>query len=358
MSTSLSIREIENPGFFRRIFGCRLPRNAYVEIENLLASREWADITADNIRKLMAKHGAKRLDAAYAKKLFAKAVQTCVADDTLSEAEITGLDRLQDLLGIRDKDVRDIQQSVLHPRFQRALLDVFRDGTVTEAEDHAIIALRKALRIDERAAREMWDRDARAVLDGRLQQAVSDERLDTKELNELDALAKNFRIAIDPNSATQEQLARFRWFWLMENGKFPEVAVPIAVQKNEVCHFSCSAMLHEVRTETVRTNYHGPSARVRIMKGVYYRIGSVKAQRITRDVLRQIDTGALYVTSKRIIFDGTKKNSVIRLTNVLGITPYSDAVEVEKASGRNPIFAVDDPEWLSVLLSSLLAQSD
>jgi hypothetical protein len=174
----------------------------------------------------------------------------------------------------------------------------------------------------------------------------------------LDALAKNFQISVDANSANHELLARFRWFWLMENGTFPEVAAPIALQKKEVCHFSSSTTLYEMRTETVRVNYGGPSARIRIMKGVYYRVGSTQAQRVTRDVLREIDSGTLYVTNKRIIFDGGRKNSTIRLSNVFAITPYSDAIEIEKVSGRNPVFMVPDPEWLGILFSSLLARSE
>lgn len=90
------------------------------------------------------------------------------------------------------------------------------------------------------------------------------------------------------------------------------------------------------------------------MKGVYYRVGSTRTARVTREVLRHIDTGTLYVTNKRLIFDGTRKNSVIRLPNILSVIPYSDGVEVEKTSGRNPIFTMNDAEWLAVLLSSRL----
>jgi hypothetical protein len=201
----------------------------------------------------------------------------------------------------------------------------------------------------------MWDQDARPLFEQKVEQAVNDKRLDPHELEELEALAKNFRITIDRASATQAQLDRYRWFWLMENGTFPEVSAPIALQKKELCHFSCSTTLHEMRTETVRTTYQGPSAHIRIVKGVYYRFGSVQAQRITRDVLRPIDSGALYLTNKRLIFDGEKKKSAIRFSNIFSITPYSDAIEVEKTSGRNPVFTLPDPEWTGVLLSSLLA---
>lgn len=357
MERPLAVRDLSDPGLLRRWTGRPLPENACVEIENLLALKAWIDIEPDEIVALLKKHGSTSLKPEWAKKLFEKALQTCVMDDVITPEEVVGLDRLQDLLGLRDKDVREIQQRVTHPRFQMALADVFRDGTVTKEEARELTTLRKALRIDERAAREIWNEDARQILQQTLEQAVSDEQLDSAELAQLELLAKNFRVVIDHDSATQTQLARFRWFWLMENGTFPEVEAPIALHKNEVCHFSCTSTHHEMRSETMQVNYGSPSARIRIMKGVYYRFGSVQAQRITRNVLKQIDSGTLYVTSKRLIFDGMRKNTVIRLSNILTITPYSDALEVEKTSGRNAIFTLGDPEWLSVLLSSLLAQN-
>ncbi|MDQ6861274.1 MAG: hypothetical protein M3032_08975 [Verrucomicrobiota bacterium] len=194
----------------------------------------------------------------WAKKLFEKALQTCVMDDVITAEEAVGLNRLQDLLGLRDKDVREIQQ---HPRFQMALTDVFPDGIVTDDESHALANLRQALRIGERAARAIWNEDARQILQEKLEHAVSDERLASDELEQLDGLAKNFRVVIDHDRATQTHLARFRWFWLMENATFPEVETALPLRKNEVCHFSCSSTLHEMRSETMEVNYGAPRAR-------------------------------------------------------------------------------------------------
>jgi hypothetical protein len=358
MNGIFDVRPLGRPGFLRRLFGRSLPRNAYVEIGNLLATRNWNEIEPGDLAELLKKHGAKKFDRAQAERLLAKAVKSFVSDEVLADSEIVALQRLRDLFGISDKELREITKQIVHPIYRKALDAALNDQDLTEWEREWLESLRKGLRLDESEAREMWDRTAKPVFDQRLQRAVQDRRLDPDELASLDALAKNFHISVDVNSANHEQLARFRWFWLMENGTFPEVPAPIALQKKEICHFSASTTLYEMRTETVRVNYSGPSARIRIMKGVYYRVGSVQAQRVTRDVLREIDTGTLYVTNKRILFDGSRKNMGIRLANVFAILPYSDAVEIEKVSGRNPIFTVPDPEWLGILLSSLLAHAN
>jgi hypothetical protein len=95
---------------------------------------------------------------------------------------------------------------------------------------------------------------------------------------------------------------------------------------------------------------------VRICKGVRYRVGSVSAQRITRDELVEIDRGTMYVTNKRLIFDGARKNTTIRLLAILSFTPCSDGLVLEKATGK-PIqleFAGGDAEMFHSILSAAM----
>ncbi len=49
------------------------------------------------------------------------------------------------------------------------------------------------------------------------------------------------------------------------------------------------------------------------MKGVRWRVGSISTQKVTTDVMTQSSTGSLYITSKRVFFDGAKKNMSIPL---------------------------------------------
>src|SRR4051812_8536032 len=109
METPLAVRELQRAGFLQRCLRQPLVENAYIEIENLLASKRWTDIDPDEIFRLLRKHGATRFDRRRAKRLFEKALQTCVTDDVITDEEVVGLGRLQDLLGLRDEDVREVQ---------------------------------------------------------------------------------------------------------------------------------------------------------------------------------------------------------------------------------------------------------
>jgi hypothetical protein len=355
MIRAFTPKPLVQPPLFRRLLGKPDPENGYVEVENLLASRAWDSIHEGNIEDLLRRHGVIAADRNRLKQIYSTALRACIEDDELTPEEVGQLDRLRKLLSISDSEVQEVEEAVVHPRYEQAVARVLRDEKISEEEREKLSALRAALRIEERSAVAMLNRHAEPILTQNWKTALSDQRLSPQEKAALDAMAQNFGITVDLDSASQAQLDRFRWFWLVENGTFPEIAAPINLQRGEVCHYYTATELNEMRTETVRTNYAGPSARIRIMKGVYYRIGSVRTERVTREVLRPVDSGTLYVTNKRLIFDGSRKNSTIRLSNILAITPYAGAVEVEKTTGRNPLFMVDDPEWLSILLSSRLA---
>ena len=70
------------------------------------------------------------------------------------------------------------------------------------------------------------------------------------------------------------------------------------------------------------------------MKGVYWRVGDVGVQRVTEDVLADLDTGTLYLTNKRVIFDGANKTTSIQLPKIINFMLYSDAVRSRRARAR------------------------
>ena len=67
----------------------------------------------------------------------------------------------------------------------------------------------------------------------------------------------------------------------------------------------------------------------------------MSVQRITEDVLAHIDTGTMYLTNKRLILMGSRKNSTIRLNRILDFTPYRNGVDIQKDSGKSPFLKFD-----------------
>jgi hypothetical protein len=120
----------------------------------------------------------------------------------------------------------------------------------------------------------------------------------------------------------------------------PEVNVDISLQKSEICYFNCEASWYENRVVSTRINYGGTTARIKIMKGVYYSMGSVGVRSVKSEELKLIDSGQLYLTNKRIIFVGSNKSSNIKLDKILSVNPYADAVEIIKDTGKPPTLSM------------------
>src|SRR5262249_1311432 len=93
----------------------------------------------------------------------------------------------------------------------------------------------------------------------------------------------------------------------------------------------------------------------RICKGVRYRSGSVRMQRVTRDEQHQISSGRLYLTNKRVIYISDRGTKTIRLANVLAIKPFEDGVELQPSTGKALLFLTPgDPEERAILFSRLI----
>jgi hypothetical protein len=193
-------------------------------------------------------------------------------------------------------------------------------------------------------------------MQGRWSDVTRDRRVSDDEVKSLEDRAQNLGATLKLDNSANMQMDRFRLFWRMENGIYPEVEASINLQRGERCHFSSDAKWYEKRTVTKAVRYGGPAISVKIVKGLYYRAGSYQVQRVTQEETRQVSSGTLYITDKRIVFHGQPKNGSIRFNNIISFVPYADGIEIEKTSGRNPIFTFGDGEFASVLLGALLAR--
>jgi hypothetical protein len=188
--------------------------------------------------------------------------------------------------------------------------------------------------------------------------AASDRQLSPKEETDLKELAANLGITPRYDYPTEQLLDKFRLLWRIQNDTIPTVDSSIMLQRGEVCHYSAQADWHELRTRTVRSGYSGTLTSIRIAKGLSYRIGNYTPNCVTEDVLMMIDSGTVYVTNKRVIFDGGKKNTAIRHSAIIGITPYANGVGIEKATGKSPVLVLHgDAEIAATILCEAIARS-
>ena len=165
--------------------------------------------------------------------------------------------------------------------------------------------------------------------------------------------AKRLNVNLQIDIKTGNTLSKLRQYWTIENEELPIVNASISLQKAEVCHYQNSCRWLEHRKVTKGVSYSGVSGSFKIAKGVRYRVGHIKPQRITVDALTEIDKGTVFLTNKRIIFMGANKNSNIKYSSVLSIVPYSDGVGIEKDSGKSTILICSDADIMARILARL-----
>ncbi len=334
------LKKNKKPSLIGRILKKTPKENALIEINNLFAKNEkdLTKVTLEQIEKITEKYNLKlnkkfkflRLE------LFKKYINHCLKDQKIDEDEIKTFLHLKKLLHLTDTEIKKILSFETKKIYNSEVKKAVEDGILTTEEKNNLEKLKKNLLINDNLAQEILKQNSERILSDFINDAISDERLSDDEYEKMNVIARSLGIEPKIGKNTKAKLDKYRLYWLIENGKLPKLNSPINLQKNEVLHFSTNVKWLENRKITKRINYGGPTARIKIAKGVYYRMGSISAKTISEDVLQEIDRGTIYLTNKRLIFMGNRGNKTIRINKVLGLKPYKNGVDIQKDTGKSP----------------------
>ena len=120
-----------------------------------------------------------------------------------------------------------------------------------------------------------------------------------------------------------------------------------------------SADYFEQRTQR---RYEGRSSGVsiRIVRGVYYRVGAFQGHPVDTRYLAHIDSGWLGVTDKNVYFAGQSKTLRIPHSKIIGLTTFSDGVGIDRdaLSAKRQLFRTGDGWFTYNLLANIPTSSD
>lgn len=324
--------------FFQKIFGQHPDENALIELNNLFATKSIKEITVDEVSEIENKHNIN-LSAEFPLNLeefFATYLNYCERNKSSDNLQQENLKHLQSVLKLSDEITSHLYQKVGEGIYREAYDKAISDGHTTDERETALKKLETELKLTEEITNQIADVSRHNYMDNLLKKIVADGKISPDEWTELNEAAKNLKIDMKMDNKTNSQIERLKLNWQIQNGELPILETGISLQKSEVCHYTTHVDWLEHRTVTRRINYGGPRVRFKIVKGLYYSAGSVAVQRVTADQIQVIDSGTVYLTNKRVIFVGSRKNSNIRLDKILSVVPYSDGVELEKDTGKSP----------------------
>ena len=344
MNNLCKTEKLLQPSFFQRLFKIEPKENAFIEVNNLFASKPLREVKSYEIEAISVKYKVnlrKRFIGRF-KELYLRYLQQSISDKIITDQEVIYQNYLKKLLMLTDSEVEEIHDQLAGEIYKKSYDEVISDGKIEKSEEIFLDELQKNLRLPTITHENISTESKQKFMQLQFDKIVADGKISPDEWVGLTTMAKNLDDDLKFDEKTKTKIEKLKFYWLIENEELPIITVSINLQKNELCYFASRVDWLENRTVTKRINYGGPTARIKIIKGVYYRAGSMGVQRVTSEELQLIDSGQLYLTNKRLIFVGNKKNSSIQLSKVLSINPYSDGVGVEKDSGKSPIFRLSD----------------
>jgi hypothetical protein len=145
------------------------------------------------------------------------------------------------------------------------------------------------------------------------------------------------------------------------NGVIPrrmklDANLPINLQKDEEVVWVFPGC--EYLEDKTRRQYVGGSqgVSVRIMKGLYYRVGGFAGQPVDRTERVHIDTGMVVVTNQHIYFAGPSKALRLPYAKIVSFQPFSDGIGIIRdASNAKPQIFVTGDGWFTYNLVTNLA---
>jgi hypothetical protein len=241
--------------------------------------------------------------------------------------------------------------------YKENYVEAVSDGRLSDEERHFLENLQNDLFLPEELENKISDEVRSNYMNNFVGKILEDQQLSPDELAEMDAISKNLNFDVSLDKKSKTVLERFKLYWVLENGDIPTINTALNLQNGEVCYYKSEADWY-LQKKVARKEKTGKSdGNARIMKGIYYKIGSAGTNLVAKKELKLLSTGTLYLTNKRLIFVVKEKESVIMLDKMLSFTPYYDGVCIEDVTGENPTLIINNNiEMFCIIMSRLLRE--
>lgn len=160
-----------------------------------------------------------------------------------------------------------------------------------------------------------------------------------EDLEQIRVLEKKYGVHL----TLEGDFQMMRAIYLMESeGKLPPPlsSVEINLGRSEPIYYSVNCQWLQPRV--VNRGYSGTSISIPSgIKGVRFRFGGytpIKCEEIT-----VLSAGTLYITSKKILFHGDSRNVKIEYRKIIDAHIFTDALKIEKETGRPDYFSMSLP---------------
>jgi hypothetical protein len=253
----------------------------------------------------------------------------------------------------------DAAQSAANPRVQQIVLrlvsDLFKaieDLNINDKEKEVLVEIEAQFELDSDKIRDMRNNAFQSIYNLMLADGKLDSAERTQINNLLEALSIPRNTAITDTKADQKAVI----IGYLEEGKFPPIETPneISLDENELFRWAQAAAMVKFKKVVTRVNYSGLNYRIKITKGLSYRIGSIKPQAITQETLSQEDAGILWLTDQKIAYRGSRKHFEITFSKIEHIEYDEGVLKIFKTGKLNPYLILLHDYEIVIKMTSML----
>ena len=357
--------EEKEANFFDELMGRSSSRAGLTGLWDLLAAAEReGEVSPEALAALDAQVGyaVRKRCHAELRGWYRQAVEAYFSDRYFAPEEQAGLSALGRTLGLTADDALALHgeafASYFNIGFQTCLL---RDVPLEEKGREMALLSRavplppeKLAEIRKPALARYFDKRADAIA----RQDDGDEIMDPAEVEGVFAEAEQLGFALpEVLPVLTERLRAGRKVWSLYRSPLTEVPCDLDVG-SEGSFWSRQVEFAQNKRVTVRRGYGGFGTSIKIWGPIRYRSGSYDVARQTEDQVVKVDTGTVVFTSKRVIFSGGMKSFNFKLTKILDVTSYSNAIEIDRDSGGDVIFFFPEGQAeAAVILRRLVKQA-
>lgn len=331
--------------FWQKITGSQPPENALRELVNHLSAASavtGVSLRIPDIISAKYKFDLRERFRSQLEQLFVSFIDAALADDEYTSQEQEEIEHLRRLFGITEDRYAQLWIESASKFYGGLVADTIKNGSITTDDRSWLSEIAHNLGLSESLCSQIYKKKAHAVVQKYVDVALADGKLSPEEDARIAQICRSLDVNIKLSHADELALERMRRMWRIAHGEMEVVDTRINLQSKEVCYLAREAEWHETRRQRVAAAYSGPTMRLKIADGLYWRTGAIGIKPITRDALVRIDAGRIHITNKRLLFTGFLKNTSIKLDRILDFTRYSDGVKIDKDAGKNPVLIFDD----------------
>ncbi|MCF7921055.1 MAG: hypothetical protein K9N06_14290 [Candidatus Cloacimonetes bacterium] len=353
-------KPLQDRDIWQKLWGKRISENFLIELNNLLADKPLLQIRLEEVNRLCRRYKVSNISQ-FSRRLagfYHSYLQYCLEDRKLSNDEIQELSHLKGLLGLSDRTVKEVHQSLATAIYGQELEKTMNDRKIDHKEQSFLEELCRNLYLPEELAQRIQEEKAGKKLTRKLLEIMGDKRITPEEERDFNLLSENLGFKPGLDERTEANFERYKMYWQVENGELPRIEPGIHLQVDERCHFQAEANWYETEKSTANLETGELQGRIRVPRGAFWRSDNENLSGLSASDWKAIDSGTMLLTNQRLIYMGKMGRMVILLENISGLIPYNDAVLIQRRKGKSPLVELSEEESdiFALMLNRLLSE--